>query len=146
MSEFETLEEYQKSMKDFKAKCISGFENFIVSSGDERAKLQLRCTPHTDKKGGYGCHDLDFGLSIWEKKQSEIDQLKAEKAGLEKQLKYQEAAYKNVKLQFLNKEMDCSALEKALRSGQADAKTNWNACKETVRKDLERKRAERGES
>lgn len=75
MSEFKTLEEYQNSIKEFNAQSILGFEDFIINSNNDRAKLQLRCTPHTDKKCGYGCHDLDFGLSVWQHQQTKINEL-----------------------------------------------------------------------
>lgn len=75
MSEFETIEEYQQSIKMFKADCIKGFEVVVLSSDNDRAKLQLRLTPYTDKKCGYGCHDLDFGLSIYQHQQAKINEL-----------------------------------------------------------------------
>lgn len=74
-SEFETLEQYQESMKEFNENTRMGFEEFIQSHGSDRNKLQLRCTPYTDKKGGYGSLDLDFGLSLWQHQQSKIDEL-----------------------------------------------------------------------
>lgn len=74
-SEFETLEQYQDSMKKFNENTRIGFENFIQSHGSERNKLQLRCTPYTDKKGRYGSLDLDFGLSLWQHQQFKVDEL-----------------------------------------------------------------------
>lgn len=74
-SEFETLEQYQDSMKKFNESTRFEFEEFIQSHGSDRNKLQLRCTPYTDKKGGYGSLDLDFGLSLWQHQQSKIDEL-----------------------------------------------------------------------
>ena len=74
-SEFETLEQYQDSMKKFNENTRIEFENFIQSHGSERNKLQLRCTPYTDKKGGYGSFELDFGLSLWQYQQAKIDDL-----------------------------------------------------------------------
>ena len=74
-SEFETLEQYQDSMKKFNENTRIGFENFIQSHSSERNKLQLRCTPYTDKKGGYGSFDLDFGLSVYQHQQSKVDDL-----------------------------------------------------------------------
>lgn len=74
-SEFETLEQHQDSMKKFNENTRTGFENFIQSHGSDRSKLQLRCTPYTDKKGGYGSFDLDFGLSLWQHQQSKVDEL-----------------------------------------------------------------------
>ncbi|WP_151760435.1 hypothetical protein [Acinetobacter junii] len=72
-SEFDTLEQYQESMKEFNENTRMGFEEFIQSHGSDRNKLQLRCTPYTSKKGGYGSFDLDFGLSLWQHQQSKVD-------------------------------------------------------------------------
>ncbi|WP_151707681.1 hypothetical protein [Acinetobacter junii] len=74
-SEFDTLEQYQESMKEFNENTRMGFEEFIQSHGSDRNKLQLRCTPYTSKKGGYGSFDLDFGLSLWQHQQSKVDEL-----------------------------------------------------------------------
>lgn len=74
-SEFETLEQYQESMKEFNENTRMGFEDFIQSHGSDRNKLQLRCTPYTSKKGGYGSFDLDFGLSVYRHQQSKIDEM-----------------------------------------------------------------------
>ena len=74
-SEFETLEQYQDSMKKFNENTRMGFEKFIQSHGSDRNKLQLRCTPYTDKKGGYGSFDLDFGLCVYQHQQLKIDEL-----------------------------------------------------------------------
>ena len=74
-SEFETLEQYQDSMKKFNESTRFEFEEFIQSHGSDRNKLQLRCTPYTDKKGGYGSLELDFGLSLWQHQQSKVDEL-----------------------------------------------------------------------
>lgn len=74
-SEFETLEQYQDSMKKFNENTRIGFENFIQSHGSYRNKLQLRCTPYTSKKGGYGSFDLDFGLYVYQHQQSKVDEL-----------------------------------------------------------------------
>lgn len=76
-SEFETLEQYQDSMKKFNESTRMEFENFIQTNGSDRNKLQLRCTPFTDKKGGYGSFDLDFGLSVWQHQQEKINELQA---------------------------------------------------------------------
>ena len=59
MNEFETLEQYQNSIKEFNERTRLEFEDFIQKQGSDRNKLQLRCTPFTEKKGGYG----SFGLS-----------------------------------------------------------------------------------
>ncbi len=74
-SEFDTLEQYQESMKEFNENTRMGFEKFIQSHGSDRNKLQLRCTPYTSKKGGYGSFDLDFGLSVYQHQQSKVDEL-----------------------------------------------------------------------
>lgn len=74
-SEFDTLEQYQESMKEFNENTRMGFEEFIQSHGSDRNKLQLRCTPYTSKKGGYGSFDLDFGLYVYQHQQSKVDEL-----------------------------------------------------------------------
>ncbi|WP_336043903.1 hypothetical protein [Acinetobacter junii] len=74
-SEFDTLEQYQESMKEFNENTRMGFEEFIQSHGSDRNKLQLRCTPYTSKKGGYGSFDLDFGLCVYKHQQSKVDGL-----------------------------------------------------------------------
>ena len=85
-SEFETLEQYQDSMKKFNENTRMGFEKFIQSHGSDRNKLQLRCTPYTDKKGGYGSFDLDFGLSVYQHQQSKVDELKLQVAEMKSRL------------------------------------------------------------
>lgn len=87
-SEFETLEQYQDSMKKFNENTRIGFENFIQSHGSERNKLQLRFTPYTDKKGGYGSFELDFGLSLWQHQQSKVDELQKRIDQLEMNLRF----------------------------------------------------------
>ncbi|WEI17383.1 hypothetical protein PY247_12870 [Acinetobacter proteolyticus] len=74
-SEFDTLEQYQESMKEFNENTRMEFEEFIQSHGSDRNKLQLRCTPYTSKKGGYGSFDLDFGLCVYQHQQSKVDEL-----------------------------------------------------------------------
>ena len=74
-SDFDTLEQYQESMKKFNENTRMGFEEFIQSHGSGRNKLQLRCTPYTSKKGGYGSFDLDFGLCVYQHQQSKVDEL-----------------------------------------------------------------------
>lgn len=74
-SEFDTLEQYQESMKEFNENTRMGFEEFIQSHSSDRNKLQLRCTPYTSKKGGYGSFDLDFGLCVYQHQQSKVDEL-----------------------------------------------------------------------
>lgn len=69
------LEKYQSSIKEFNDRTRLGFEDFIQKQGSDRNKLQLRCTPFTDKKCGYGSFDLDFGLSVYRHQQSKVDEL-----------------------------------------------------------------------
>jgi len=78
-SEFDTLEQYQESMKEFNENTRMGFEEFIQSHGSDRNKLQLRCTPYTSKKGGYGSFDLDFGLCVYQHQQSKVDELQKQR-------------------------------------------------------------------
>ncbi|WP_151830038.1 hypothetical protein [Acinetobacter junii] len=78
-SEFDTLEQYQESMKEFNENTRMGFEEFIQSHGSDRNKLQLRCTPYTSKKGGYGSFDLDFGLCVYKHQQSKVDELQKQR-------------------------------------------------------------------
>lgn len=78
-SEFDTLEQYQESMKEFNENTRMGFEEFIQSHGSDRNKLQLRCTPYTCKKGGYGSFDLDFGLCVYQHQQSKVDELQKQR-------------------------------------------------------------------
>lgn len=85
-SEFETLEQYQDSMKKFNENTRMGFEKFIQSHGSDRNKLQLRCTPYTSKKGGYGSFDLDFGLSVYQHQQSKVDALTLQVAEMKSRL------------------------------------------------------------
>ncbi len=75
--EFETLEDYQTSVRVFNETTRLDYENFIHKQGQERQKLQLRFTPYTTKKGGYGVADLDHGLQTWQKQQKRIDELQA---------------------------------------------------------------------
>jgi hypothetical protein len=81
-SEFDTLEQYQESMKEFNENTRMEFEEFIQSHGSDRNKLQLRCTPYTSKKGGYGSFDLDFGLCVYQHQQSKVDELQKKNAWL----------------------------------------------------------------
>lgn len=85
-SEFDTLEQYQESMKEFNENTRMGFEEFIQSHGSDRNKLQLRCTPYTSKKGGYGSFDLDFGLCVYQHQQSKVDDLEHENTLLRNRL------------------------------------------------------------
>lgn len=86
-SEFDTLEQYQESMKEFNENTRMGFEEFIQSHGSDRNKLQLRCTPYTSKKGGYGSFDLDFGLCVYQHQQSKVDELQKRVDDLELTIK-----------------------------------------------------------
>jgi len=85
-SEFDTLEQYQESMKEFNENTRMGFEEFIQSHGSDRNKLQLRCTPYTSKKGGYGSFDLDFGLYVYQHQQTKVDELKLQVAEMKSRL------------------------------------------------------------
>ena len=85
-SEFDTLEQYQESMKEFNENTRMGFEEFIQSHGSDRNKLQLRCTPYTSKKGGYGSFDLDFGLCVYQHQQSKVDELTLQVAEMKSRL------------------------------------------------------------
>ncbi|MCU4495315.1 hypothetical protein KTI55_01840 [Acinetobacter ursingii] len=82
-SEFDTLEQYQESMKEFNENTRMGFEEFIQSHGSDRNKLQLRCTPYTSKKGGYGSFDLDFGLYVYQHQQTKVDDLQKQVTDLD---------------------------------------------------------------
>lgn len=73
MDKFETLEDYQNSLKEFNERTRKSYEDFIQEYGDESQKLQLRCTPFTEKKRRYGVASLDFGFQIWQSRQAEID-------------------------------------------------------------------------
>lgn len=75
MDKFETLEDYQNSLKEFNERTRKSYENFIQEHGDDSQKLQLRCTPYTEKKGRYGVASLDFGFQIWQSRQAEVDEL-----------------------------------------------------------------------
>lgn len=75
MDKFETLEDYQNSLKEFNERTRKSYENFIQEHGDDSQKLQLRCTPYTEKKGRYGVASLDFGFQIWQSRQAELDRL-----------------------------------------------------------------------
>lgn len=85
-SEFDTLEQYQESMKEFNENTRMGFEEFIQSHGSDRNKLQLRCTPYTSKKGGYGSFDLDFGLCVYQHQQTKVDELTLQVAEMKSRL------------------------------------------------------------
>lgn len=72
-SEFQTIEEYQKALKHFNEAARKSYEEFILEHGSDRQKLQLRCTPYTDKKGAYGSTDLDFGIQLWQHQQAVVE-------------------------------------------------------------------------
>ncbi|MFW2102980.1 hypothetical protein [Acinetobacter guillouiae] len=82
MDKFETLEDYQNSLKEFNERTRKSYENFIQEHGDDSQKLQLRCTPYTEKKGRYGVASLDFGFQIWQSRQAEVDELAEHKQTL----------------------------------------------------------------
>ena len=107
-SEFDTLEQYQESMKEFNENTRMGFEEFIQSHGSDRNKLQLRCTPYTSKKGGYGSFDLDFGLCVYQHQQSKVDELQKR---VDKALKMLDQFYCEGNLDSLEK------AEQALKGG-----------------------------
>lgn len=88
-SEFDTLEQYQESMKEFNENTRMGFEEFIQSHGSDRNKLQLRCTPYTSKKGGYGSFDLDFGLCVYKHQQAKVEELQRRNQMLNDNIKEQ---------------------------------------------------------
>ena len=85
-SEFDTLEQYQESMKEFNENTRMGFEEFIQSHGSDRNKLQLRCNPYTSKKGGYGSFDLDFGLYVYQHQQTKVGELTLQVAEMKSRL------------------------------------------------------------
>ncbi|MEO3357271.1 hypothetical protein ACPC5U_12910 [Acinetobacter haemolyticus] len=70
----ETLEQYQNTLKNFNESTRKSYEEFIQLHGSDRQKLQLRFTPYTDKKGGYGSFDLDSGLQVWQYCQTKMDE------------------------------------------------------------------------
>lgn len=82
MDKFETLEDYQNSLKEFNERTRKSYEDFIQEYGDDSQKLQLRCTPYTEKKGRYGVASLDFGFQIWQSRQVEVDELAEHKQTL----------------------------------------------------------------
>ena len=108
-SEFDTLEQYQESMKEFNENTRMGFEEFIQSHGSDRNKLQLRCTPYTCKKGGYGSFDLDFGLCVYQHQQSKVDELQKQKSLQE--LEINQIAHANQQWQ-----LKCGELQKRVNS------------------------------
>ena len=73
-------------MKEFNENTRMGFEEFIQSHGSDRNKLQLRCTPYTIKKGGYGWFDLDFGLYVYQHQQTKVDELTLQVAEMKSRL------------------------------------------------------------
>lgn len=103
MDKFETLEDYQNSLKEFNERTRKSYENFIQEHGDDSQKLQLRCTPYTEKKGRYGVASLDFGFQIWQSRQAEVDALKNL---LEKDEHAHSLYYENANLQTLVEEKD----------------------------------------
>lgn len=124
-SEFDTLEQYQESMKEFNENTRMGFEEFIQSHGSDRNKLQLRCTPYTSKKGGYGSFDLDFGLCVYQHQQSKVDEITQlyAKELFNKKVVTKKASEKLAGLQLQNDE-----LQKRVDAVQALAE-RWKAYK-----------------
>ena len=124
-SEFDTLEQYQESMKEFNENTRMGFEEFIQSHGSDRNKLQLRCTPYTSKKGGYGSFDLDFGLYVYQHQQSKVDELQkrvdAVQALVERWRGYKGLDIKEIGLRNCAKE-----LEQALKGGEESKPSDKN--------------------
>ena len=114
-SEFDTLEQYQESMKEFNENTRMGFEEFIQSHGSDRNKLQLRCTPYTSKKGGYGSFDLDFCLCVYQHQQSKVDELQKQVTDLDNRAtKYALDAMATAKLNAeLQKRVDVCNLSSA---------------------------------
>lgn len=122
-SEFDTLEQYQESMKEFNENTRMGFEEFIQSHGSDRNKLQLRCTPYTSKKGGYGSFDLDFGLSLWQHQQSKVDELQRRNQMLNDNIKEQgqKLVYQNEVIETQAEKLLCLRDEKAELQKRVDA-------------------------
>ena len=116
-SEFDTLEQYQESMKEFNENTRMGFEEFIQSHGSDRNKLQLRCTPYTSKKGGYGSFDLDFGLCVYQHQQSKIDELQKRVDGIKKIIREACESDGNSSVEIVFDEVE--QLEQALKGGEA---------------------------
>lgn len=111
-SEFDTLEQYQESMKEFNENTRMGFEEFIQSHGSDRNKLQLRCTPYTSKKGGYGSFDLDFGLCVYKHQQSKVDELQKQKSLQEMEINHLGQANQAWKLKSDELQKRVDSLEK----------------------------------
>ena len=127
-SEFDTLEQYQESMKEFNENTRMGFEEFIQSHGSDRNKLQLRCTPYTSKKGGYGSFDLDFGLCVYQHQQSKMDELQRRNQMLNDNIKEQ-----GQKLVYQNEVIETQA-EKllGLRDEKAELQKRVDAVKALI--------------
>lgn len=124
-SEFDTLEQYQESMKEFNENTRMGFEEFIQSHGSDRNKLQLRCTPYTSKKGGYGSFDLDFGLCVYKHQQSKVDGLQRRNQMLSENIKEQgqKLVYQNEVIETQAEKLLCLRDEKAEMQKRVDAAT-----------------------
>ncbi|QHI17207.1 hypothetical protein [Acinetobacter haemolyticus] len=119
-SELETLEQYQESMKEFNESTRLGFEEFIQQKGSDRNKLQLRCTPYTSKKGGYGSFDLDFGLSVYQHQQTILDVLQKrinDSIFILSTIDNPEEAYKSIDLLLRALRGSEKKLEQALKGG-----------------------------
>ena len=122
-SEFDTLEQYQESMKEFNENTRMGFEEFIQSHGSDRNKLQLRCTPYTSKKGGYGSFDLDFGLCVYQHQQSKVDEPQRRNKMLNDSIKEQgqKLVYQNEVIETQAEKLLCLRDEKAELQKRVDA-------------------------
>ena len=122
-SEFDTLEQYQESMKEFNENTRMGFEEFIQSHGSDRNKLQLRCTPYTSKKGGYGSFDLDFGLCVYQHQQSKVDELQKRVDAVKQLIEdYRDPSITSDKSFQHGLLLVADELEQALKGGSDEAK------------------------
>ena len=127
-SEFDTLEQYQESMKEFNENTRMGFEEFIQSHGSDRNKLQLRCTPYTSKKGGYGSFDLDFGLSRWQHQQSKVDELTLQVAEMKSRLN--DAYTDGQSAMYTARQSKVDDLQKQVDAVKGLAQTLWEKSEE----------------
>lgn len=134
-SDFDTLEQYQESMKEFNENTRMGFEEFIQSHGSDRNKLQLRCTPYTSKKGGYGSFDLDFGLCVYQHQQSKVDELQKK---VDSALKVVQSMRNEVKHGHLSDDESqtlsgyANDLEQALKGGDQNTEKQPNKHAENI--------------
>ena len=127
-SEFDTLEQYQESMKEFNENTRMGFEEFIQSHGSDRNKLQLRCTPYTSKKGGYGSFDLDFGLYVYQHQQTKVDELTLQVAEMKSRL--YDAYTDGQSAMYTARQSKIDKLQKRLDAVKGLAQTLWEKSEE----------------